>query len=46
MMSFFTSLFVWMPIELQLVCIGVVALFFLFTILNIVRFIFDIIPFL
>lgn len=46
MMSFITSLFGWMPPELQLLCIGVVALFFLFTVLNIVRFIFDLIPFL
>lgn len=46
MLSFFTSLFTWMPPLLQTLCIGVVVIFFLVTILRIVKFILDILPFL
>lgn len=46
MMSFFTSFFGWMPIELQTLCIAVVVIFFVVTVLRIVRFVLDLIPFL
>lgn len=46
MWSFFTSLFSWLPSDLQLVCSGVVVIFFLVTLLRIVRFVLDLIPFL
>lgn len=46
MTVFFYALFGWMPPVLQIVCCGVVAIFFIFTALHIVRLIFDLIPFL
>lgn len=42
----FNLLFAWLPAPLALVCAGVVALFFIFTGLHLVRFILDLIPFL
>lgn len=44
--TFMVSLFAWMPIPLQVMCYGVVTLFILFTILHIVAFVLDLIPFL
>lgn len=46
MVSLFTSLFGWMPPDIATICIGVVVIFFLITVLNIIRFILDILPFL
>lgn len=46
MLSFFTSLFVWLPPCLQVLCSGVVAIFFIVIVLRVVRFILDLIPFL
>lgn len=46
MVAFFVSLFAWMPLPLQIICGAVVALFFFFTILHLIRFILDLIPFL
>ena len=46
MHGFLVSLFGWMPVSLQILCGGVIALFFLVTILHVVRFILDLIPFL
>lgn len=46
MVSMFTSLLGWLPPVLQVVCAGVIALFVLATVLNIIRFILDLIPFL
>ena len=46
MLSFFTSLFTWMPPVLANICIGVVVIFFLVTVLRIVKFILDLLPFL
>lgn len=46
MLSLLTSLFEWMPLELQTLCIGVVVIFFIVSVLRIVRFILDLLPFL
>ena len=46
MHSMIIGLFGWMPMPLQLVCTGVVATFLFITILHIVRFILDLIPFI
>lgn len=46
MMSFFTSMFGWMPPALEYLCMGVVVIFFLATILRVIKFVLDIIPFL
>lgn len=46
MVSMFTSLLGWLPPVLQIVCVGVITLFVLSTMLNIIRFILDLIPFL
>lgn len=40
------SMLAWLPAPLNIVCIGVVALFFLFTVLHLIAFILDIVPFL
>lgn len=45
MFNFFVSLFAWLPPVLQTVCACVVMIFFLVTILHIVRFVLDLIPF-
>lgn len=46
MSTMFVALFGWMPPVLQVVCTGVVVLFCLSTVLNIIKFIWDLIPFL
>ena len=46
MAAFFYALFGWMPPILQIVCCGVVAYFFLVTVLHLIRFILDLFPFL
>lgn len=46
MMRFFTSFFGWLPLELQTLCIGVVVIFFIVTVLRIIRFVLDLLPFL
>lgn len=46
MLGFFLTLFDWMPSGLFLVCSGVVIIFFLVSILHLVCFILDLIPFL
>ena len=43
---FFANLLGWLPYPLDVICIGVLALFFLFTALHLISFILDIIPFL
>lgn len=40
------TLLVWMPLPFKLIALGVVAIFFVFTVLHIVRFIMELIPFL
>jgi hypothetical protein len=46
LISFFTALFGWLPPALQIIAIGVVAIFFVLTILRLIAFILDVIPFL
>lgn len=42
----FYALLGWLPTPLYVACVAVIALFFLFTTLHIVRFVLDLIPFL
>lgn len=44
--TFIYPLFGWLPPVLQIVCFGVVSIFFLVTALRLVAFILDLIPFL
>lgn len=44
--ALFFSLVAWLPTPLNIVCLGVVALFFLVTFLHLACFILDLIPFL
>ena len=46
MTGFFTALFGWMPPMLALICSAVVFLFLLVSVLHIICFIIDLIPFL
>lgn len=46
MKQFFLSLLAWLPFPFNVVCTIVVTLFFLFTLLHLIRFILDLIPFL
>ena len=46
MSSLFTSLFGWMPPMLALICSAVVFLFFIVSILHVISFILDLIPFI
>lgn len=41
----FVDLLGWMPVKFQLLAAAVIALFFFFTLLHIVRFIWDLLPF-
>lgn len=43
---FYVALLGWLPWPLQVVCIGVVAIFMIVTLLHLIAFILDIIPFL
>lgn len=46
MISFYLNLIAWMPAALQVICTGVIAIFFIMAIVNLVRLILDLIPFL
>lgn len=46
MSAFFIALFGWMPPLLIIICTGVVAIFFITTLLHLIAFILDVIPFL
>ena len=45
MSNLYVALFGWMPAGLATICIGVVTIFFIVTVLHIIRFVMDIIPF-
>lgn len=44
--KFYVALLGWLPLPLQIICVGVIAIFFIVTILHLIAFILDIIPFL
>lgn len=46
MASFFFQFLTWLPAPLFAIACGVIALFFLFTLFHLIRFILDLIPFL
>lgn len=46
MITFYLNLIGWMPVALQIICTGVIAIFFILAIVNLVRLILDLIPFL
>ena len=46
LVNYFVSLVGWLPVPLNVIAVGVICLFFLFTVLHLVAFILDIIPFL
>lgn len=46
MISFYVNLIAWMPAVLQVICTGVIAIFFLMAIVNLIAFILDLIPFI
>ena len=45
MIQLFLGLLSWLPTPLYLLCAAVIALFFFFTLLHLVRFIFELLPF-
>lgn len=45
MMEFFKSFFIWLPPVLQDICVGIVVVFFIVTIGRVLKFIYDLIPF-
>lgn len=46
MIQLFTALFGWMPPVLALICTAVVFIFFIVSLLHVIAFILDLIPFL
>lgn len=46
MISFYVNLIAWLPLPLQIICSGVIAIFFFMAIVNIIAFILDLIPFI
>lgn len=46
MLTFFVNLISWMPLSIQIICTGVIAIFFIMTIINLVCLILELIPFL
>lgn len=46
MLTMFASLFGWMPPVLQVLCVGALAIFLIITVLRLVMFILDLIPWL
>lgn len=46
MISFYIQLISWLPLTLQVICTGVIAIFFLMAIVNLIALILELIPFL
>lgn len=43
--ALFSALFGWMPFLLQVICTGIVAIFFIVSALHVIAFILDLLPF-